>query len=295
MGILDHIRNIVNGTTRDLQKTVPGRKTFMFSFVITFGIIQLLSTFIVLYVYHFLMNPESEGFMTLFEDPTLFQFIFYLGFTGPIIVIFLAHFIWQNGGSQAKSLNFGASFAKFPTKALVIYALSVLFTLGVAVYFAQGTRYGINNYVSENPLEAFLSQDVLYVSLFRELFFLLIRFFPAIVVGYYLVYLKEGNWQASYFLRYWKQVVALIIVWMSFLTFYDYAWVVFSGTFMGILTVPFEEIYIPIVFNVVAFVFVTTFGYYVSGYIIYYSIFTWEDKPNASENISINEELIDQT
>jgi hypothetical protein len=218
MSFLAAIRNSVNGTTLFFQKEVKNRWSFLTLFFVTSGVVQLLTVFVFFFVYSNLINEQEQRY---FKD-SLYSLnggglTDYVQFVGLYMLLFLVVLIKKSGGSRAESLSFGSLFQQIKLQTFVLYFLSVVLTLAGVIYIMNSieSQYG-------PPLADSLSQLLYYVeaewyeTVLKQGGLYLIKFLPAFVVGYYLIYLKEGNWRWEYIWSYRKQVCAVFILVLAF-------------------------------------------------------------------------------
>ncbi len=297
MSILDTLRKSVSGASRALKQPVSGRMQFVTLSVFLYGVLGVVLFALFFFIYFSLTLQENQSVLDLFVDPQLFYFTYYYSFASQIFVLFLVHAIWQQGGGNAQRLNFGRSIKEFPMKGFLVFTSSFMIVMAISVFLSENTIFAFENVMNaQNPMSGALSiNEDWRLHLLESAGLLVVRFAPSIVVGYYLVSLKEGNWKVDYLVKYWKSIVGIGIVWTAAALLFNYVWEIINFSLLNFIGIPFTEPYIPVFLSLVVFVFLSIHYYKIVGYLVYFSIFDWDgNKAAAPIENSEDLELLDQ-
>ncbi len=297
MSVLTTIRNSISGTTHFFQRDVKSLWTFFTLFFIAFGVVQLLVVIAYFFAYSSVYSSyEQEYFQASFFDIGSGKLISYIDYTSTYSLLFLVLMIKGSGGSKAESLSFGQLFQRITFKTVVIYFVSVASTLSGVIYLIDS----IDTFYGDSRLDELLQlvyvEEEWYATFLRTCGLYLIKFIPIYVVGYYLISLKEGNWKWEYLRMYWKQVSAILLLFLClngvFETVNDLLGKVIIQTLVHVV----ENSTIILILSVAFSALISIVYYGLLGYLAYFAIFTEKDE-NVDEEPTIDlntSDILDQ-
>lgn len=296
MTLLDVIRFSVSGTTKALSQPVKGRLNFIALYFLVFSVIQILLFFGFFLIYFQVSDETTHSIEVFYNDDLFYRFMFYISFISQLFVLFIALAIWRGGGSEAKVLSFSKSIGSFRAKTYIAYILAILTILLICVVLSKDTNNGFGDMMlNENPFWFQQSGYSWYMHLVKKSLIMIVRFAPAFFVAYYLIWCKKGEWKMRYFIDYLKPVVALLVVWTAMNLLFNYGWLILTDSLMALIAIPFSEMYIPIFFNLLLFLFLSIHFYKIVGYLAYFSVFEWEEPFVAKPNELLEKtEMLDQ-
>lgn len=297
MSFLTTIRNSFNGTTQFYQKDVKGRWGFSALFLLVFGIIQILALLIFFFIYAGVTDNSELGMQGVLEDLATGQMQFVLQFISLYMLLFMVVMLKKGKVENATELKFGDLFQLIPGSTFIVYLVSVLLSLLGMLYFSSHMEYYFFEPMGDGFIQApFYAEEKWYWVLLKNLSVFLLRYLPAIVLGYYMVSLKEGKWKWEFIKTKWSQAMAILVISIMFIGLYETVAEFVSRLVIGVLTQTLQnEMIVTILTLGISFILATIY-YSIMGSLAYFSVHKQENEITEKQMGSIEEEsdILDQ-
>ncbi|GAB5417948.1 MAG: hypothetical protein Crog4KO_23040 [Crocinitomicaceae bacterium] len=275
MSFLTTIRNSINGTTQFFQNGVKGKWGFFALFLLVFGIVQLLTLLIFLFIYAGFTGNTEYGITNVLGDMATGQLQFVLQFISLYMLLFMVVMLKRANGGRATELNFGDLFQRIPASTFIVYFVSVLFSLLLMLYFSSQVEDYFFGRMGDSLMQVpFYAEEKWYWVLIKNLSIFLLRYLPAIVLGYYVVSLKEGRWKWEFIKTKFTQVLAIIGIVIMLMGLYETVMELVSRSIISVLAQSLQNQTILIIFAIgLSFLFSVVYNGVV-GCLAYFAVHT---------------------
>lgn len=252
------------------SKSKDRLKFFVLSYII-FALISVILRMALLTTVAFIEYPNMD-WLDFFFGEGLFRMAQSTSQMDVLIYLFFASYYSKTDVLRNGNYSLTQLFKSISASTWGIFVLAHVLITALSFFLNYDTFYG-NYFPGTDRLNLFLDQSMRggLKRWYTDLTMRIVSLLPYLITGY--VFLKARNSKISFkeMLKEWHRIVVLIVIILLSSVLLTQVVSLISGVVLSLISLPFTEVYIPLLFSILIVVFLGALLFMVQSYGVFFS------------------------